>query len=252
MLISIVIPTYDEGEIYDTLTRLLVQSVFKKYEKNIEIVIADYDHDIKNLTYSGWREFKDDFPSINCKYYNLDRKGIAYQRHMGIMKSTGEVIVNFDADAYFSTVTGIEDLVVPILQNKCVLTCCDNLMNLNEITDPSILKNENMLIITNALHILNQIQRVGLIVCLEPGMCFTRYAYDYVNGFNDVKQWEAIFMTPRMIYSFGFGAKQHVDSVQVISSPRRAVAAAKKGIIDAYLNYDNAFRLVNGNLKSFL
>ena len=104
-----------------------------------------------------------------------------------------------------------------------------------------------MIITRNALEILNQIQRIALIVCLEPGMTFTRQAYDYVNGFNDVKQSEAIMMTPRMIYSFGLGAKQHVDSVKVIVSPRRAIAATKVGILNAFGNYDVGFRLDTNN-----
>jgi glycosyltransferase involved in cell wall biosynthesis len=245
LLISIVIPTYNEGDLYNTLSYLTTQTIFQKYKDDVEIIIADYDPELNKKTYDSYIKFINKFPSFNkiTKFINVFRKGIASSRHMGILASKGKIIVNFDADAYFSTPKGIEYLIYPILKNQgCVLTCCDNLLNTHEIDDPFVLNHENMILTMNTLNVLNNIQRVGMIVCLEPGMCFTRQAYDYVNGFNDVKQWEAIFMTPRMIYSFGFGSKQHVEGVQVISSPRRAIAATKMGILKTFGNYDVGFR----------
>jgi glycosyltransferase involved in cell wall biosynthesis len=251
LLISIVIPTYNEGDLYNTLSYLTVQTVFTKYkEGDVEIIIADCDPEDNKKTLDSYIKFINKYPNFNkiTKFIDVDRKGIAYQRHMGILASKGNIIVNFDADAYFSSPKGIQYLINPILKNQgCVLTCCDNLLNIHEVKDPFILQHENMFITRNTLEILNNIQRIALIVCLEPGMTFTRQAYDYVNGFNDVKQGEAIFMTPRMIYSFGLNSKQHVSEVQIISSPRRAVAAAKLGILSTFGNYDSGFRLGNNN-----
>ena len=247
MLISIVIPTYNEGEtLYNTLSYLTAQTVFTSHKCEVEIIIADFDPDLNKKTYDAYTKFIKNYPDFNkvTKFVDVDRKGIAYQRHAGIMASKGKIIVNFDADAYFSTPKGIQFLVYPILRNQgCVITCCDNILDMRQVKDPYVMQHENMVIATNALDILNNIQRIAMIVCLEPGMTFTRQAYDYVNGFNDVKQWEAIFMTPRMVYSFGLVAKQHVDSVQVVSSPRRAIAASKMGLLKTFGNYGNNFRL---------
>lgn len=249
MLISIVIPTYNEPGLYETLAYLTAQTVFKTYknEGGVEIVISDFDPDNNKNTFNAYIKFINNYPDFTklTKFINIERRGTAFNRHSGIMASTGKIIVNFDADAYFSTPKAIQYLIAPILKTEggCVLTCCDNLLNIHEVKDPNVLQHPNMALVTNALDILNNIQRTALIVCLEPGMCFTRQAYDYVNGFNDVKQWEAIFLSPRIIYSFGLGAKQHVDTVKVISSARRAVAASKIGLWKTFGNYDTGFRL---------
>lgn len=250
MLISVVIPTYNEEGLYETLSYLTAQTVFATNKDDIEIIISDFDPDVNKKTFDSYIKFINNYPDFNkiTRFVRVDRRGIAYARHMGILASKGKIVVNFDADAYFSTPKAIQYLINPILKNQgCVLTCCDNLLNIHEIKDPHILKHENMTLTLHALDILNNLQKTALIVCLEPGMTFTRQAYDYVNGFNDVKQSEAIFMTPRMIYSFGLASKQHVPDVKVITSARRAIAAAKFGVMKSYGNYDVGFRNNNNN-----
>ena len=241
MLISIVIPTFNEKDIYTTLARLAQQSVFSLYQKQVEVIIADYDPE-KNMIVNGqhFRFFKD-FPDIKTYIIPVDRKGIAYARHKGILRSAGHTIVNFDADAYFAHPKCIENCTRPILNGECVLTCCDNLLNTNEMDIPSA-TDQNVMVVRGAYTVANKIQRDNMIVIYEPGMCFSRYAYDFTGGFNDVKQSEGGFISARIIYNFGFGAKRHIPDAAVVVSARRALASSKYGLIDTWFNYDNAFR----------
>ena len=241
MLISIVIPTYNEKDVYTMLARLAQQTVFETYKGQVEIILADYDPENKGITIREADRFRQDFPDIKLEGILIDRKGIAYARHKGILRSAGHTIVNFDADAYFAHNNCIERCTRPILNGECVLTCCDNLLNTNEIDD-SAGKNDNVLVVRIAYTVANKIQRDNMIVIYEPGMCFSRYAYDFCGGFNDVKQSEGGFISARIIYNFGFKAKQHVPDAAVVVSARRAVASSKYGLIDTWFNYDNAFR----------
>jgi glycosyltransferase involved in cell wall biosynthesis len=241
VLISIVIPTYNEPNLHLTLEELAKQTVFQKYDT--ELIIADYDPEHNNVTINSYYKFLAlmNKPNIKYDFVPVDRKGIGYARHQGIAASSGQVIVNFDADAKFANVDGLEKLVEPILKNECVMTCCDNLMDGEQI-DPKYNYNETMLLVKAAYATTDMIQKDNPVVTLEPGMSFTRYAYDYVGGFNDIKQSEGFFLSLRIIYNFGFNCKKHVPNVTILVSPRRAVASTKFGILDTWFNYDNAFR----------
>ena len=241
MLISIVIPTYNEKDVYTMLARLAQQSVFQIYKDKVEIIVADYDPEDNDISYLQWYKFTQEYPDIPCFIKHIDRKGIAYARHKGILESKGHTIVNFDADAYFSHSKCIENCTRPILNGGCVLTCCDNFLNTNEIDDNAG-KNNNIILTRVAYSVTNQIQRDNMIVIFEPGMCFSRYAYDFSGGFNDIKQSEIALLSPRIIYHFGFAAKRHIPDASVVVSARRATASAKYGLVDTWLNYDNAFR----------
>jgi len=241
LLISIVIPTYNEKDVYTMLARLAQQTVFETYKGQVEIIIADYDPEKNSNVKNDVVRFNLDYINIPAYIVMVDRKGIAYARHKGILRSAGHTIVNFDADAYFVHNRCIENSTKPILNGECVLTCCDNLLNTNEIDD-SAGKNDNVLVVRIAYTVANKIQRDNMIVIYEPGMCFSRYAYDFCGGFNDVKQSEGGFISTRIIYNFGFKAKQHVPDAAVVVSARRAVASSKYGLIDTWFNYDNAFR----------
>jgi glycosyltransferase involved in cell wall biosynthesis len=241
VLISIVIPTFNEKDLYNTLARLTKQTVFEKYKDQVEIIIADFDPENNNNVYHESNRFQKDFPPILLQYIIVERKGIAFARHKGITKSTGHTIVNFDADAYYSHPNCIDLCTRPILNNECVLTCCDNMLNIHEL-DESNHKHENVLVVRMAYTVASRIQKDGMIVIYEPGMCFSRYAYDFSGGFNDVKQSEGMFLSSRIIYNFGFGAKRHIPDAAVVVSARRAIASSKYGLIDTWFNYDNAFR----------
>ena len=241
VLISIVIPTFNEKDIYTTLARLVQQSVFEIYPKQVEIIVADYDPEFNNSVLNQCGKFQKDYSDIPCSLISIDRKGIAYARHKGILRSAGHTIVNFDADAYFAHKKCIENITRPIINGDCVLTCCDNLLNTNELDIPSA-TDQNVMVVRGAYTVANKIQRDNLIVIYEPGMSFSRYAYDFTGGFNDVKQSEGGFISARIIYNFGFGAKRHIPDAAVVVSARRALASSRYGLIDTWFNYDNAFR----------
>lgn len=237
MLVSIVIPTFEESKLHETLNELLKQTIFRKYPNNVEIVIADQDPDRNQITWNSYLKFTSIWPdNLVSKFILVGKKGIANGRHVGIMNSSGQIIVNFDADSRFSTEDGIEKLVEPIMRGEVTITCCDNILDTIVTGD---LETEFIL---HGFALLNEIQRNHLIVCLEPGMTFTRYAYDFVGGFNtNIKQAEAMVLSPKIIYNFGLFCKRHIADTKVITSSRRINAIGNVGLLTA-LNYDNSFR----------
>lgn len=238
--ISIVIPTFEEGKLHETLNDLVQrQSIFMKHPvEDIEIMIIDYNPKDNRITFDSYQKFNSEY-WVPGQFRTVDQPGIAYARHHGIMVSNGEVIVNFDADARLKENNALELLTNPILTDiNIVLTCCDNVLNQVEFGQKDL---KSRLIGTAAYEILNMIQREAPMVCFEPGMCFSKYAYNYSQGFNDVKQAEALIFSPRMIYHFGLNSKRHIQEATVIVSPRRIKALEKYGLLHI-LNYENAFR----------
>lgn len=237
MLISIVIPTFEESGLKETLEYLVKQTVFDKYPNQVEIIVADFDPNAKSITWNSWAH-----TDIQLKFLLIDRTGIAYARHKGIVSSSGQIIVNFDADAKFSREDAIEMLIAPLLNNNSgiVVTCCDNIFDNAGFGN----QKEDLLVRITGVGLyetLNGIQRDAPVVVFEPGMCFRRDAYDYSGGFLDVRQAEAIVFSPKLIYNYGLLSKKYIKDVAVIVSPRRVNAMFKFGAL-AGLNYDNAFR----------
>jgi glycosyltransferase involved in cell wall biosynthesis len=239
VFVSVVIPTYNESNIYETLIELAKQTIFTKFPKNIEIIIADYDPERNNIVGKQCLEakFTGILPPGSLRTVTVDRKGIAYARHQGILHSTGEIIVNFDADAKFTTLDGIEKLIYPITDLGAVCTCCDNYFDASQFEEDLASK----ITAVATYEGLNAIQKDAMIVTLEPGFTFSREAYDYSGGFFDVRQAEAIMFSPKLIYNYGLFAKRHVTDTAIMVSPRRINAMNKYGLL-GILNYDNAFR----------
>ena len=252
MLISVVIPTYNEENIDENLARLVQQTIFDKYLQDTEIILADFDPESKHKT----KDSLDNFINMLKKNYyqiklvKVPKKGIGYARDIGITNSIGQIIVNVDADSFFYNRQGIEHLIKPIISGEYVMTCCDNILNTSEI-DEKMHKNENIMIVKVGYAVSNTLQRDWPLVTLEPGMCFSRRAYEYSGGFSDIKQSEGGLLSTKIVYNFGFNCKKHVPDTAVIVSARRAIASAKYGIIDTWFNYDNAFRLNSGKVDSF-
>jgi len=233
--ISVVIPTYHEDKIGECVEYLKQQTAWKK--GIMEIIIADFFE--KGLTYPN--------PTTKSLYLldrmtlvNVDRRGIGYARHLGIMRAKGDIIVNFDADSYFSTLTAIEDLCEPIMRGLAVITCCDSIFNTRELTADQI---RSISMVSSVLNHLNGMQRNPFFPpCLEAGMTFSKEAYQFVGGFSDVSQYEGFLLAYKIVHAYTPQMKAHIPNVQVVTSARRALASATKGLITAYGNYSNAYR----------
>jgi len=204
----------------------------------MEIVISDFFE--KGLTYPN--------PTINSlgaigtnlsvQIVHADKRGIGYGRHLGVMKARGDIIVNFDADSYFSTLTAIEDLCEPIMRGLAVITCCDSIFNTRELTEDEI---RSISMVSSVLNHLNGMQRNPFFPpCLEAGMTFTKEAYKFVGGFSDVSQYEGFLLASKIIHAYTPQMKAHIPNVQVVTSARRALASATKGLVQAYGNYSQA------------
>ena len=175
---------------------------------------------------------------FNIKHVKVDRNGIAYGRHKGIAAAQGEVIVNFDADARYDSAQALGYMAEPILDGRCVLTCCDNIFDLTDLTPLELDKMRAPIIAAN---MLNGLQRLGHMACLEPGSA------------NDVKrimrwvdlqicpQHELFNLSQRIILKYLPFNIIHIPQTAVYVSARRAKKFVDLGI--GVLDYCNkAFR----------
>jgi glycosyltransferase involved in cell wall biosynthesis len=226
--VSVVIPVYKEPlqELKQNIAYMREQTVYK--QGRMEIVLAY----VPDASLPMGKVINPNHKNIRA--ISVDRGGIAYGRHVGVNHSQGRAIVNFDADGYLAPESAVEKLTRPILEGRAHLTCCDNLFDIRNLT-PAEVNSIDAIIKVNET--LNQMQQSPLFACLEPGMCFSKQAYNYVGGFSDVRQYEGAFLAAKIITAYTPVMKQWVDGVKAVVSARRALHAAKWGILQAYGNY---------------
>lgn len=226
------IPTFREEQyIVKTLDILSKQNAWI----SCEVVIADYDPDGRPIAdrpiYKVLADQnREDFKKINI--VNVNRKGIGFARHAGIVHSRGDFIVNFDADARFIYTNSIRELVKAIVfsDNKIIMTHCPNTLDLDEIETSSI---QNI-----AYNVRSWLQDSKLLpIAYEPGMTLTKMIYNRVGGFRDVVQLEGPLLAWDLGVAVGFNKIKQLNNFPVVVSARRAKAA---GFIE--FNYDRAFR----------
>ena len=88
-LISIIIPTYNQGEF---LERCL-KSISSQTYKNFEIIVID------NASTDNTKSIVDKFNYLPLKYLVNKNKGmIAQSRNLGIQKARGDIIAFLDSD----------------------------------------------------------------------------------------------------------------------------------------------------------
>lgn len=109
LLISIVIPTYnEEKDIFDCIESLLEQSY-----KNFEIIIVDdgsTDDTVKII-----KRLKKQDKRINL--IQGEHKGPGFSRNLGANKAKGEILVFVDSDMTFDK-GYLDNLIKPIIQDK--------------------------------------------------------------------------------------------------------------------------------------
>jgi glycosyltransferase involved in cell wall biosynthesis len=229
--ISVVIPTYREDQklFRQNIGYLKEQTAFKK--KRMEIVIADfYEYDdISTADETVWPKQDEYF-----KIIHVDRRGIAYARHFGIMTSQGKAIVNFDADGFFVPNEAIDMLTAPILEGRAHLAVCDNVFDLRSLSPEEV---ESISFIRNMLDTFNNMQKSEFVGILEAGMTFSKEAYEFVGGFSDVKQYEGATLASKIIAAYTPFLKVYIPGVKAVLSPRRAVASVKYGLLNSYADY---------------
>ena len=238
--ISVVIPCLSEEErIQDTLYGLFRQSVFK----DTEIILVEYNPEnspyLRDLCHG----------MAHVRYMTVNRSGIAFARHVGIMSAFSNIICNFDADCEWINRECLANMTQPIIDKECILTVCDNVFDLREVPINEL---QMMDMPTKVCNFLNNLQRTTPLAILEPGSCIDKKAYEYVGGFDDVKQYELFHLGNRMAYHFNnistllFSRQptgQHkkcVNDAAVIVSSRRAIKWSQRGL--EVLSYDNAYR----------
>lgn len=250
-LISVVIPVYNEKNIITTIQRLQKQDMW--IHGLIEIILAEYN---ENSEQSCIRALSDNkLLTPKCRIVPVDRKGIAYARHAGIVNSSpsSNIIVNFDADAYFGGSNDIMKLTTPIAENKVLLTCCDNEFDDSEVTVPEISNNPtSYYFVKGVLNTLNVLQALPILSgLLEPGLTIRKDIYFTVQGFHDVTQYEGALLAAKVIHHYGVISKQRVEGVTVYVSPRRAIASTNMGLVETFADYSSAaFRDLGGNTNT--
>ena len=223
-----------EKDIGTTLKYLQQQSVYKQGQA--EIVICEYDRDKTGVTYEAAKKYLNPL----CRFINVSRPGIAYARHTAIMASFGSICVCADSDCYFSGNHSIEKLTQPILEGKAVLTGCDNIFNTKGLTEEQL---KAIAGVNTVLDWLNAGQRNPLApIVLEPGMTFSKKAYLFVGGFPDAPMYEGAALGLKLVHAYTPRYKMYIPKVACIVSPRRALGSSIDGILNAYGNYQKAYR----------
>ena len=222
--ITVAIPTYNEGDyIAHSLRNLAQQKLFRM----CEVIVADYDPDRSGIVENQLKLLN--IP--NVRYISVPRAGIAFARHLAILSSTCPYVVNFDADVHFEHDDAIERLVTPLYHKEAAVTCPDYVMAKSTIKISPI---------ANAVYEAAVLmQRNSPFVALEPGMAFTRYVYDEVGGFSDLKQYEGMELSARIVAKY-MGMKRFIPEAKIIASPRRLEGFTKYGLIAA--DYDIPIR----------
>jgi hypothetical protein len=223
-----------EKEIGTTLKYLQQQTVYKK--GIAEILIVEYDKGGTGETFEAAKPFIS--PLTRMMY--VQRPGIAYARHQGIMASFGQVITCFDGDGYFTSHRAVEKLTEPILKGEVHLCGCDHLFNTKGLKPEQI---QAIAIPQAVSDTLNQMQRNPMLpITLEPGMSFSKHAYIAVGGFPNTPMYEGAVLGTRIITKFGFQSKRHIPRIAAVVSARRALGSVADGLLTAYGNYQKAYR----------
>ena len=105
--VSVVVPTKNESKYLP----LLLSSIKRSRYKNVEVVCVDYQ------STDGTKSIAELY---NAKVIPVNRKGVGYADHIGVLNSSGDIIVKTDADAIFPP-----DLIHNAVK---ILTSNDNLV----------------------------------------------------------------------------------------------------------------------------
>lgn len=232
--ISVVIPTYREDPVIleQNIDYMKEQTAYQNGK--MEIIISDFYEYVEKLGEDRFNWAKGQ-KEKNIRIVHADKRGIAYGRHMGIMASKGKVIVNFDSDGYLAPVEAVDLLTQPILEKRAHLTCCDNILDIRNLTPQEA---QSISFITAMLENFNNMQRTSLFpAILEAGMTFSKQAYNFVGGFSDVGQYEGAIIGAKIMTAYTPAFKVHIPEVKAVLSPRRALASVKYGLLNAYGNY---------------
>lgn len=95
-LISVVVPTYNRGEMLSKC----VASITNQSYANLEIIIVDANSIDETANICNRLVLSDK----RIKYYNIENKGVVSQRSFGILKATGDYVSCIDSDDEVSNV----------------------------------------------------------------------------------------------------------------------------------------------------
>lgn len=220
--ISICLPAYNEEKYLPAaLEELSKQTLFDQSW----IIVADYDPEQNGATKAVVDSFSD---WKNLLYQPVDRAGIAYARHLAINKIPDTYyLVNFDADARYDRDDALELMIGPLEKKEAVITHCENVLDTNDVPAEAGF----------GFRFINGLQSFLPTVWLEPGTCFTRYAYNLVGGFDDVSWWEGTLLSLKLFGNFGPFLKKWIPNVKIIVSARRVKQYQEEGF--AVLDYTN-------------
>lgn len=206
-----VIPVFNEEKYLDDCLKNLSEQTMVK-DDLARIIISDYNPNDKKETFEICENYK------NVKYLSTKQKGIAIGRNLGCNAGKAPVIVNFDADAKFSSPDAMKKLVMPILKGKVCLTKCDYLLD----EQPSNL----MMYVSNFFTVLERYLPVGRTAGLTVG----RSAFEQIGGFRNVVAAEDYYLNLDVVTVYGYFATKYIPEISVIASSRRFLQFNSEGL----------------------
>lgn len=235
-LLSCLIPTYNEQEyVPATIKRLSSQSIFDQ----MELIFADYDPENNGRTLDAIFKaaIEQDVKPDRLKVLGIDRKGIGYARHKAALVSSADILMSFDADAYFTDNAGAWRLVNPIVRGRSLMTCCNNVLDPMEAT-----KGDNS--VFRLADLVYRVWNMGESPW-ETGLTIGKEAYNQAGGFPDVPIGEGTLLYLNFALRYGPGAKSRIDDVYVQVSARRPRSMSNGLTLPGFLkafDYSKAYR----------
>jgi glycosyltransferase involved in cell wall biosynthesis len=235
--ISIVIPVYkEESYLKPCLRDLSQQTIIYR----CEIILVEYNPERTPWARDILRDFHELRPDIPTRLIEVFEKGIKVARHEGILYAKGEIICDFDADARWSEIDGLERMTEPLFNRQAVMTNCDNIIDVSQLSEYQM-RDHNIAATIPVMNFFNSVQRLTNFSIGDPGTLFLKTVYEEAGGFDlkTAEGWETANLTPRIMWLYP-GMIKNIKDVKVLQSPRRMLKVTKNP--EVFGHYDKAIR----------
>jgi len=145
-LVSIIVPIYNS----EKYISLCLESIISQTYKNLEIILVD------DVSIDKSFSICESYQKIHSNVFifkNIENKGAAYSRNVGLKHSKGELICFIDSDDYVSP-NMIDNMVSALIANKTDVCCCGRFDVINGTVKKGLCPKKNEVI--NGIEMLNR------------------------------------------------------------------------------------------------
>lgn len=222
--ISVVVPIYKESHY---LKRLLENLARQSWAFRTEIILCEYESSGASARIIG--DFRQQYPDVRIRLIEIFEKGIASARNEGIMRASGAIICNLDADNIFDDSFALENLCTPIVQGEAVMTFSRIKFDVNEARNEKERQELRSRFISD------------MVPVIITGTCFLKSVWQECGGLQNIDPYEMIAFALRVYWLYPFKVRRAEDVI-LITSPRRALKEKELGLLEGHLKRTTAVR----------